>query len=884
MTNAIASYLENDIKESIRRQGIVLWLDADSRYTEFVDRLITRHQTGDFDFPVVGFRGSYLELLLQLENYGNGLDPDQLLIHLPNHNTQTIKQTPLLELYRAGKRYEKALNTLVREAVTGMVAPDAIADFLKTTDLTLAGAETWLDQQLNRHNSKTGNIRNHLAELDHQQILDGLIDHNSNLRTKIHSASELNIFTEYLHIHTGMDTDFLQFFLEENVAVNIDHIESAFVGWLMCVEYVNDLTRLPYLLELQPLRSLPKSLQAQCQNLINHLRDRYPLRYIAIAEEVEAKIKLELDQISPNDLGKIDTFATEDRVMLNASIKALLTQNWQQASIWGRSRINAPSLWIQQDSQKRRLWGWVLIAAQFGQIIAQQNQVLNGVETLREALDLYTKKAWIVDYYHRRFEQLRLQMSNSNLPQFASMVTVTNFLRQLYRDWADDLARGFAKLCDRVGFLPEEELQQRHIFERYCLPLITRDLEMGGALHRPSLGQVEQGDRVAIFLVDAFRYEMAMELMNKLNKEDFQTNLIGCYAELPTITAMGMNAIAPVSSDGKIRLPDGKDFSKGIKAGEYTVKDPDSRARAIGDRTFSSSRDRHSLSSLSLQQVAQSTSETLESQAKNATLLVIHSREIDDAGEANMGLIAFTTWIQQLKAAINNLQKIGIHTCILTADHGFMLLDHTVKEVEYATATRRYVRLDDYRREADCVSVPLRSLNYEGQEGYLLFRNDTAIFKGRTKLSNASFAHGGNSLQERVIPVLTVTKQSVTKRSSVKTKRAKSQTQIQDSLQDTIQDPSTITEAIAIDMVIIEPVASLSTSDRWQDNFDDPAIVKVFEHLEKHGAIVETELVQMLGSSRKARSFSLKFEEFVKQLPFGVQVENVASGKRYIKR
>ncbi|ELS34129.1 MULTISPECIES: BREX-6 system phosphatase PglZ [Pseudanabaena] len=879
--SAIASYLENDIKETIRRQGIVLWLDADSRYTEFVDRLITRHQTGDFDFPVVGFRGSYLEILLQLENYGNGLDPEPLLIHLPNHNTNTVKQTPLLELYRAGKRYEKALNTLVREAVTGKVAPDAIADLLKTPDLTLAGAETWLDQELNRHNShnsKTGNIRSYLAGLDHQWILDGLLDHNSNLRTKIHSASELNILIEHLYIHTGMDITFLQFFLKDD-PVDIDRLELAFVAWLMCVEYTNDLTRSPYLPQLQPLRSLPKPLQAQCQNLINHLRDRYPIRYMAISEEVEAKIKPEFDQISPNDLGKIDTFATEDRVMLNASIQALLTQNWQQASIWGRSRINAPSLWIQQDSQKRRLWGWVLIAAQFGQIIAQQNHVLNGVETLREALDIYTQKAWIVDYYHRRFEQLRLQMSNSNLPQFASMVTVTNFLRQLYRDWADDLARGFAKLCDQVGFLPEEELQQRYIFERYCLPLITTP-EKDGAKRHPSLGQVEQGDRVAIFLVDAFRYEMAMELMNKLNKEDFQTNLIGCYAELPTITAMGMNAIAPVSSDGKIRLPDGKDFSKGIKAGEYTVKDPDSRARVIGDRTFSSSRDRHSLSSLSLQQVAQSTSETLGSLSKNAALLVIHSREIDDAGEANMGLIAFTTWIQQLKAAINNLQKIGIHTCILTADHGFMLLDHTVKEVEYATATRRYVRLDDYRREADCVSVPLRSLNYEGQEGYLLFRNDTAIFKGRTKLSNASFAHGGNSLQERVIPVLTVTKQSVTKRSSVKTKRVKSQTQIQDSL----QDPSTITEAIAIDMVIIEPVASLSTSDRWQDNFDDPAIIKVFEHLEKHGAIVETELVQMLGSSRKARSFSLKFEEFVKQIPFGVQVENVASGKRYIKR
>jgi hypothetical protein len=876
MTNPIADYLEQDIKQSIRRQGIVIWLDAESRYTEFVDRLITRYQTGNFDFPVVGFRGSYLELLLQLENYGNGLDPDRLLIHLPNHNTQTVKQTPLLELYRAGKRYEKALPTLVREAVTGKVAPDAIADFLKTTDLTLAGAETWLDQQLNRHNSSTGDLgdefRNYLAGLDHQWILDGLLNQDSNLRTKIHSAAELNILIEHFYIHTGMDIAFLQFFLK-NDAVDIDHLEFAFVAWLMCVEYTNDLTRSPYLPELQPLRSLPKLLQSQCQNLINHLRDRHPLRYIAIAEEVEAKIKSELEQITPHDLGKIDTFATEDRVMLNASIQALLAQNWQQVIIWGRSRLKEPSLWILHDSQKRRLWFWVLRAAQFGQVITQHHHVLNGVTTLREALDLYTQKAWIVDSYHRGFEQLRLQITtNSNLPQYASMEKVTHFLRQLYRDWADDLARDFAKLCDRVGFLPEEELQQRHIFERHCLPLITTP-EKDGASRHPSLGQAEQGDRVALFLVDAFRYEMAMELRNKFNQEEFQTDLIGCYAELPTITAMGMNAIAPVSQDGKIRLPDGKDFSKGIKAGEYTVKDPDSRARAMGDRTFSTSRDRHSLSSLSLQQVAQSTSEALESQAKKAALLVIHSREIDDAGEANVGLVTFTNWIQQLKAAIHNLQKIGIHTCILTADHGFMLLDHTVKEVEYATATRRYVRLDDYRREADCVSVPLRSLNYDGQEGYLLFRNDTAIFKGKSKLSNASFAHGGNSLQERIIPVLTITKRLAVK-ASIKNRIAKAQPQIPDPIQDLIPD------------LVPEPNQGLisATSDRWQDNFDDPAIVKVFEHLEKHGAIVETELVQMLGSPRKARSFASKFDEFTAKVPFTVQAENVPSGKRYIKR
>ena len=52
------------------------------------------------------------------------------------------------------------------------------------------------------------------------------------------------------------------------------------------------------------------------------------------------------------------------------------------------------------------------------------------------------------------------------------------------------------------------------------------------------------------------------------------------------------------------------------------------------------------------------------------------------------------------------------------------------------------------------VTVSLNALKYEGQEGYLLFRKDTAVFANG--IPGATFVHGGNSLQERVIPVLTV--------------------------------------------------------------------------------------------------------------------------------
>lgn len=54
------------------------------------------------------------------------------------------------------------------------------------------------------------------------------------------------------------------------------------------------------------------------------------------------------------------------------------------------------------------------------------------------------------------------------------------------------------------------------------------------------------------------------------------------------------------------------------------------------------------------------------------------------------------------------------------------------------------------------VNVSVSSLGYDGLAGYLLFRDDTAVFA--TGNAGATFVHGGNSPQERVIPVLTVTR------------------------------------------------------------------------------------------------------------------------------
>jgi len=58
-------------------------------------------------------------------------------------------------------------------------------------------------------------------------------------------------------------------------------------------------------------------------------------------------------------------------------------------------------------------------------------------------------------------------------------------------------------------------------------------------------------------------------------------------------------------------------------------------------------------------------------------------------------------------------------------------------------------------KEPDTQGATLSCLGYEGVEGYLLLPRDTRTFN-LTNRSSATFVHGGNTLQERVIPVLTV--------------------------------------------------------------------------------------------------------------------------------
>ncbi len=941
----VSTALEREVREEVRRRGIVVWLDKDGTYTNFVDGLASRG--GEFPYPVAGFRGSFLDLLLKLEPLGTGLDQPTVLIHMPGFTEDTVRKTPVLELYEPGMRFRKALDTLVREAAVAHVAPTEVDKFLARGP-SLQDADEWLAASTSQ---RAVGLLGVLEEFGATLLAAALAGANSALHGKVQGPEDVATLRAYLHKLTGLDDAWASDFGEDPHQTPLENLLAALGAWILCVEYVHDLRRSPTLPKLARLQKLAPPLVKACAELTNELRAKYGDAYVRLADEVEGFLAEELKGMTADDLGSIDTFREEENRVLAGAVGALHAGDWAKARGYCEARHGERSFWLQRDQTRRWAWSLVQEAAEFGETLTRLPRPLEGARSLEEATERYAREAYVVDNAHRRFEQRRLAVLESRLPHFGPLQEVATQLRRLHRQWGDTLARDFSAVCQKTGFLPPGSLRQRSLFEEVVHPLTLT------------------GDKVAYFVIDAFRFEMATELLEELRATPGTVvDLKPRLAELPSITSVGMNALAPVTQGDRLVVAGA---FKGFKTGEFTVRTPEDRARAMGSRSSGKQ-----VLRLSLANACETPTAKLTKEVRDHGLVVVESREIDDAGEANVGLHTFEATLRQIKAAFHHLQLAGVKQFVFTADHGFLIQDETTRFQPYGRKVdpgRRHVLDDHPRQEAGMVSVSVSSLGYEGVSGYLLFREDTAAFD--TGKAGATFTHGGNSPQERIIPVLTVTRKRseaaslaeymleaepladvmgvhrirvrlafarmsstglafATARSvevslrvldkadteavpkdasgagSLKNGRVvlplgEAWTEVFFVLEGPKDDRARIEVHHPDNIERVQPAApdhwfsvtgrvQPSTSKAedkppadtpltWADAIANEDFRRVFLHIEKHGVITEPELTGLLGSPRAFRRFSVEFDIHLAKLPFRVRVESGEGGKRYVK-
>ena len=751
----VSATLVAELADEARKHGGLVWRDKDGVYIDLVDSLIRArgdastvspdHDSGSvadsFPYPLFAYRGSFLELMLGLDGHEDGVKMQPLVLHMPGFNEQEIARTPAYELYCSGRRHRIALPTLVRSAAQGKVTPAEIDAGLEAGLPSLEAADAWLDALL--RGEATG-PRVELSASSPAQLFDDLLS-DAGSAANLGEEAILLATQRYLERTLGLD----EAWSSRNEGEGTQAASSAgwttaeireklqldMLSWAVCVEFVHDLRRDPMDAFLLPLKQLPAGVVKASSALAGHCRKNYPVLYGREADRIEAELKVECREATAEDLGRVDTFRFEDRKVLEAALEALGQERWEEAATYAANRTEDRSFWVRHDDARRTGWKLVTLAAQLGSAVTKHDDLLGGALDLEQAAERYARGGFEVDRAHRQLEQARAQLPIVRMDEFPILRKCLQGLRRVYRHWADAQAVAFGALCKKHGFLPDSSLQQRTLFEEVVRPL------------------AEDSGTVAYFCVDALRFEMGKQLADSLAKEGGgKVQLQPRYAELPTLTEVGMNVLAPVCRDGRLQPEFNDKRIQGFRSGQSLVGSPESRRKAMHERIGGETCPRFHLARL-LDKDIQSIRRTLA----RARLVVVHSDAIDKSGEEGLGLRYFDDELVRIRLGIGLLRDAGVKSFVVTADHGFLLQDDTTrKPVTHGRkidAKRRHVIEKDAADHAGETRVPSTALRYDCDEVQFMFPESTMPFDVGAKTKE--FLHGGNSLQERLIPVIT---------------------------------------------------------------------------------------------------------------------------------
>lgn len=258
----------------------------------------------------------------------------------------------------------------------------------------------------------------------------------------------------------------------------------------------------------------------------------------------------------------------------------------------------------------------------------------------------------------------------------------------------------------------------------------------------------EKKDRIIVIISDAFRYECAKELNEKLKQFASKSDITYMQGLVPSYTKLGMAALLPNKELSRVKdsddiLVDGQ-VSSSTKDREILLQkeNPDSIAIKYDD----------------LYEMTKLEWKKLFSGKK---VVYIYHNTIDNAGEhkENEVFVACDKAINELERLVKDLHTTfsGINAFI-TADHGFFYKRGKIESYEKTDKTTnstkqktRYSYSDSIVDEEGILSINLDYLFGENS-GYVNIPKGNIIFARQG--TGINYVHGGILPQEIIIPVI----------------------------------------------------------------------------------------------------------------------------------
>lgn len=452
--------------------------------------------------------------------------------------------------------------------------------------------------------------------------------------------------------------------------------------------------------------------------------DNHQQQYIAMAGQTESELNLDSHMADVNDLGKRDTFPFEEKLFLRFFAEEIKSGHYTNAEdiLVKRNR----SIWIRHLAERQQLWTVVDRALKLIATVDDlQSEVTRIVQKASAIFDYYCERFRWIDRLHRDFEQA-VTDAFGELEALESVVTKA---RIQYHNIVETLQIKFIGAIRDEGWPISGRIRNSEVFDRFVAPLLR------------------ERQRVAFLMVDALRYELAVELDNELSS-NMETDITPICAQLPTVTSVGMAALMP-GADGNFKLVKDNEtlvpYVKGVK-----VLVPNDRFnfmhKIYGDRV--QMRDLDELVTKQRMKIP-----------KTTQLLVIKTTDIDQLGEMSPleARRLIPRMAQKIIAGVNKLKKIGFDKAVIATDHGFILFDDQQAGDVVSKPEGQWDMIKSrclLGRASGTENVQVFGKNEVGISGefddYVVPRSFGTFVKG------SSYAHEGLSLQECVLPVISI--------------------------------------------------------------------------------------------------------------------------------
>ena len=433
---------------------------------------------------------------------------------------------------------------------------------------------------------------------------------------------------------------------------------------------------------------------------------------------------------------EIDYFEEVDKAIIRALVHEVSSQTVAPAEVLGWIRHRRQSHWY---SIYRDLYEAIGFAAELRHALTQANL---SMESLAEGVQSYAKSWFRIDQLYRKFIWHMQRSGQATLmgELFEQVENhyVNSYLMRLNEAWQVHVDR--AETWSAAPVKAQRGFYNDHV----------------GEFRR-------REQKVCVIISDALRYEIAEELMARIRSLDrYEASIEPALASLPSYTQLGMASLMP---NRDLEIADAETGM--VLVNGQSSQGLENRRKIL--ETGASAHPGDQATAVKAEELMSLDKDGARALIRQHNVVYVYHNRVDAIGDKLVSeeqvCDAAEDAIEDIVKLVKKLTGANASNMIVTSDHGFIYQHRPIEESDFSSSPvvgdqvlyrdRRFILGHGLKANRGLRRFTAGEAGLQGTVEMLIPKSITRL---RRQGSGSRFVHGGASLQEVVVPVVTINK------------------------------------------------------------------------------------------------------------------------------